>query len=72
MTSTTFHFSFSKGYVQHELNVVLYIRDFHTTLIRNDGKWDCDGSWSNSLEGLFDQFCTLSRELDKLALTVHD
>ncbi len=63
-----------EGYVQHELNVVLYICDFHTTLICNDGKWDCDGSWNNSLEGLFDQSCILARarELDKLALTVHD
>jgi hypothetical protein len=24
------------------LNVVLYLRDFHTILIRNDSEWDCD------------------------------
>ena len=61
-----------EGCVHHELNVVLFLHDFHTIIIRNDGEWDCDGCLNSPSEGLFDQSCTLTWELDKLALTVHN
>ena len=61
-----------EGCVRHELNVVLYLLDLHTIIIRNNGEWDCDGCLNSPSEGLFNHSCTLAWELDKLALTVHD
>jgi len=61
-----------EGCVHHELNVVLYLLDLHTIIIRNNGEWDFDGCLNSPSEGLFDQSCTLAWELDKLALTVHN
>ncbi len=61
-----------EGFVHHELNVLLFLRDVHTILFRNDGELDCDGCLNSPSEDLFDQSCTLAWKLDKLALTVHD
>ena len=79
MTATLFlllldpyHRLHPEGCVHHELNVVLFLRNFHTILIRNDDEWNCDGCLNSPSEGLFDQSCTLTWELDNLALTVHN
>ncbi len=63
-----------EGFVHHELNVVFFLHDAHTINNCSDGEWDCDGCLNSPSpsEGLFNQTCTLTRELDKLALTVHD
>ena len=66
------HHLHPEGCVDHELNVVLFLLDFHTILNMCNREWDCDGCWNSPNVGLFDQSCTLRWELDKLALTIHD
>ena len=61
-----------EGCVDHELNVVSILLDSHTILNNLVTEWDCDGCWDSPNVGLFDQSCTLTWELDNLALTVHD
>ena len=58
-----------EAYVDHELNGSLLL-DSHTILNNRDREWDCDGCWDSPKVGLFHQSCTLTWELDKLALTV--
>ena len=59
-----------EGCVDHELNVVSILLDSHTILKNLVTEWNCDGCWDSPNVGLFDQSCTLTWELDKLALTV--
>ena len=61
-----------EGNVQHELNVFYFFSDVHTTLFQSDGEWDCVGCRNIPSIGLFYQSCTLAREVNKLALTVHN
>ncbi len=61
-----------EDHVHHELNVLLLLRDVHSILFRNNVEWDCDGCLNSPSEDLFDQSCTLTWELDNLALTVND